>query len=46
MSGYGKPGEEYVNWCSQLADSYNIGVPWIMCQQSNAPQPMVNLKLN
>ncbi|XP_038688653.1 beta-galactosidase 7-like [Tripterygium wilfordii] len=25
-----------------MADSQNIGVPWIMCQQSDAPQPMIN----
>ncbi|KAI4335181.1 hypothetical protein L6164_013851 [Bauhinia variegata] len=26
-----------------MAESYNIGVPWIMCQQPNAPQPMATL---
>ncbi|XP_054824803.1 beta-galactosidase 15-like [Prosopis cineraria] len=42
MGQYGEAGKEYVNWCAQLASSYQIGVPWIMCQQSDAPQPMIN----
>nr|KYP63346.1 Beta-galactosidase [Cajanus cajan] len=42
MSAYGEDGKEYVKWCAQLAESYKIGVPWIMCQQSNAPDPMIN----
>ncbi|XP_038710356.1 beta-galactosidase-like [Tripterygium wilfordii] len=25
-----------------MAESQNIGVPWIMCQQNDAPQPMIN----
>jgi len=41
MSSYGDAGKAYVNWCAKLAESYNIDVPWIMCQQSDAPQPMV-----
>ncbi|XP_050243381.1 beta-galactosidase 15-like [Quercus robur] len=42
MGPYGEAGKEYVNWCAKLAESFNIGVPWIMCQQSDAPQPMIN----
>ncbi|KAK7251322.1 hypothetical protein RIF29_34403 [Crotalaria pallida] len=32
----------YIKWCAQMAVAQNIGVPWIMCQQSDAPQPMIN----
>ncbi|KAL4018529.1 hypothetical protein IC575_022127 [Cucumis melo] len=34
---YGDAGKEYINWCAHMAESLNIGVPWIMCQQSDAP---------
>ncbi|KAG0493724.1 hypothetical protein HPP92_004718 [Vanilla planifolia] len=39
---YGQEGKMYINWCAQLAESYQVGVPWIMCQQDDAPQPMIN----
>ncbi|XP_039686051.1 beta-galactosidase 7 [Medicago truncatula] len=42
MSAYGDEGKAYINWCANMADSFNIGVPWIMCQQPDAPQPMIN----
>ncbi|KAG5062389.1 hypothetical protein AAZX31_02G067000 [Glycine max] len=42
MGSYGQNGKEYVQWCAQLAQSYQIGVPWIMCQQSDAPDPLIN----
>ena len=32
MSEYGENGKQYVQWCSQLVESYKIGVPWVMCQ--------------
>lgn len=41
MSEYGENGKQYVQWCAQLAESYKIGVPWVMCQQSDAPDPIV-----
>ncbi|KAL9284947.1 hypothetical protein ACSQ67_024704 [Phaseolus vulgaris] len=25
-----------------MAESFNVGVPWIMCQESDAPKPMIN----
>ena len=43
MGPYGQKGKDYINWCASMAESHNIGVPWIMCQQSDAPQPMVRL---
>ncbi|KAK6941269.1 D-galactoside/L-rhamnose binding SUEL lectin domain [Dillenia turbinata] len=39
---YGDAGKAYVNWCADMAQSFDIGVPWIMCQESDAPQPMIN----
>ncbi|KAF9588457.1 hypothetical protein IFM89_010216 [Coptis chinensis] len=42
MSAYGDVGKTHINWCTSFAESLDIGVPWIMCQQSDAPQPMIN----
>ncbi|OWM74486.1 hypothetical protein CDL15_Pgr003989 [Punica granatum] len=42
MGSYGSNGKSYVDWCAKLAQSFNIEVPWIMCQQGDAPQPMIN----
>lgn len=41
MHAYGNNGTQYLKWCAQLADSFETGVPWVMSQQSNAPQFMV-----
>lgn len=42
MWGYGDAGKTYIKWCAQMALAQNIGVPWIMCQQPDAPQPVIN----
>ncbi|XP_022972701.1 beta-galactosidase 7-like [Cucurbita maxima] len=39
---YGQAGNEYVKWCADLALSYNLSIPWIMCQEDDAPQPIIN----
>lgn len=33
----------YIQWCANMTNSLDVGVPWIMCQQDDAPQPMVKL---
>lgn len=42
MEPYGEAGKAYIKWAAEMAQSLNIGVPWIMCQQSDAPQPIIN----
>lgn len=42
MDKYGEAGKSYIKWCAQMAVAQNIGVPWIMCQQADAPSPMIN----
>ncbi|GMY36491.1 beta-galactosidase 15-like [Fagus crenata] len=42
MTSYGDAGKTYINWCANMAESFHIGVPWVMCQQSDAPQPMID----
>ncbi|KAG0484484.1 hypothetical protein HPP92_008563 [Vanilla planifolia] len=39
---YGDDGKLYIKWCALFAESLNVGVPWVMCQQSDAPSPMIN----
>ncbi|XP_065864530.1 beta-galactosidase 15-like [Euphorbia lathyris] len=39
---YGDGGSQYVKWCANMAESFKVGVPWIMCQQNNAPAPMIS----
>lgn len=40
-SGYGDAGKRYAMWAASMAVSQNIGVPWIMCQQFDAPDTVV-----
>ncbi|KAK8995912.1 hypothetical protein V6N11_076166 [Hibiscus sabdariffa] len=37
---YGDGAKRYVTWAAKMAVSQNIGVPWIMCQQDDAPDPV------
>ncbi|CAH9077021.1 unnamed protein product [Cuscuta europaea] len=38
---YGAAGKAYIDWCANFATSLDIGVPWLMCQQKDAPAPML-----
>ncbi|XP_020538077.1 beta-galactosidase 15 isoform X2 [Jatropha curcas] len=40
MSAYGAGGKAYINCCANMANSLDIGVSWIMCQQDDAHQSM------
>ncbi|XP_076883903.1 beta-galactosidase 6-like [Bidens hawaiensis] len=39
---YGVGGELYVKWAAETALSLNTSVPWVMCSQSDAPDPIIN----
>ncbi|KAK3034526.1 hypothetical protein RJ639_032515 [Escallonia herrerae] len=41
MAPYGDAGKAYVDWCGKMAESLDIGVPWIMCQQPDTPEPLI-----
>lgn len=41
QGAYGIGGELYVKWAAETAVSLNTSVPWVMCQQSDAPDPVV-----
>nr|GFA19698.1 galactose-binding domain-like protein [Tanacetum cinerariifolium] len=38
----GAPGKAYSKWVAQMADGLKTGVPWIMCKQEDAPEPMID----
>ncbi|XP_059669779.1 beta-galactosidase 7-like [Cornus florida] len=41
ISDFGDEGKEYIKACADFANSLDVGVPWIMCQQQDAPSPMI-----
>ncbi|XP_055800659.1 beta-galactosidase [Solanum dulcamara] len=38
----GAPGKAYTKWAAQMAVSLKTGVPWIMCKQEDAPDPVID----
>jgi hypothetical protein len=38
---YKEDGKKYALWAAKMAVSQNTSVPWIMCQQWDAPDPVV-----
>ncbi|XP_010521248.1 PREDICTED: beta-galactosidase 10 [Tarenaya hassleriana] len=39
---YGEGGKRYAQWAANMAISQNIGVPWMMCQQWDAPPAIIS----
>ncbi|CAK7344773.1 unnamed protein product [Dovyalis caffra] len=37
---YGEKGLAYVHWAGQMAVGLQTGVPWFMCKQNDAPDPV------
>ncbi|CAN0852800.1 Beta-galactosidase 8 [Linum grandiflorum] len=42
QSSYGEAGNLYVQWAAKTAVSLNTTVPWVMCAQEDAPDPVIN----
>nr|ACC78255.1 beta-galactosidase [Carica papaya] len=38
----GAPGKAYTKWAAQMAVGLGTGVPWIMCKQEDAPDPIID----
>ncbi|KAM5565002.1 hypothetical protein ABKV19_019167 [Rosa sericea] len=38
----GAAGHNYINWAAKMAVGMNTGVPWVMCKEDDAPDPMIN----
>ncbi|KAH6781302.1 beta galactosidase 1 [Perilla frutescens var. frutescens] len=41
-SGFGAAGQAYTQWAAKMAVDLGTGVPWIMCKQVDAPDPIIN----
>ncbi|XLR36476.1 hypothetical protein HN51_045828 [Arachis hypogaea] len=39
---YKEDGKKYAMWAAKMAVAQNTGVPWIMCQQWDAPDPVID----
>ncbi|KAJ1408837.1 Glycoside hydrolase, family 35 [Sesbania bispinosa] len=38
----GAVGQNYVNWAAKMAVEMGTGVPWVMCKEDDAPDPVIN----
>ncbi|XP_020581169.1 beta-galactosidase 2-like isoform X2 [Phalaenopsis equestris] len=38
----GGPAKAYAGWAAQMATGLDTGVPWIMCKEDDAPDPIIN----
>ncbi|KAJ9189570.1 hypothetical protein P3X46_000845 [Hevea brasiliensis] len=39
---YRELGDKYVQWAGNFALGLQVGVPWVMCKQKDAPGPVIN----
>ncbi|OVA06185.1 D-galactoside/L-rhamnose binding SUEL lectin domain [Macleaya cordata] len=39
---FGAAGRAYMNWAANMAVGLNTGVPWVMCKEDDAPDPVIN----
>ncbi|KAG8378241.1 hypothetical protein BUALT_Bualt08G0117200 [Buddleja alternifolia] len=40
--GFHDKGPPYVRWAAAMAVGLDTGVPWVMCKQDDAPDPVIN----
>ncbi|KAL2246503.1 UNVERIFIED_CONTAM: Beta-galactosidase 3 [Sesamum indicum] len=38
----GAPGHQYATWAANMAVGMDTGVPWVMCKEEDAPDPVIN----
>ncbi|XP_078432092.1 beta-galactosidase-like [Wolffia australiana] len=38
----GAPARSYAEWAAKMAVGLNVGVPWLMCKEDDAPDPIIN----
>ncbi|KAK8522219.1 hypothetical protein V6N13_115195 [Hibiscus sabdariffa] len=39
---YREKGDSYIQWAAQMALGMDVQIPWIMCKQTDAPDPIIN----
>ncbi|CAL0330050.1 unnamed protein product [Lupinus luteus] len=42
QKSFGEEGSRYVEWAAEMAVGLHTGVPWVMCKQTDAPDPLIN----
>ncbi|KAF7840150.1 beta-galactosidase 6 [Senna tora] len=40
QTAFGPAASQYVNWAAKMAVGLQTGVPWVMCKQTDAPDPV------
>lgn len=38
----GAEGHNYMTWAAKMAIATETGVPWVMCKEDDAPDPVVS----
>lgn len=38
---FGAAGRSYMTWAAKMAVGMDTGVPWVMCKENDAPDPVV-----
>ena len=41
-AAFKEKGPSYVQWAAKMAVDLQTGVPWVMCKQNDAPDPVVS----
>ncbi|XP_021829829.1 beta-galactosidase 6 [Prunus avium] len=41
-AAFHEKGPSYVRWAAKMAVELQTGVPWVMCKQTDAPDPVIN----
>ncbi|CAK7346942.1 unnamed protein product [Dovyalis caffra] len=41
-AAFREKGPPYVRWAAKMAVGLHTGVPWVMCKQDDAPDPVIN----
>ncbi|XP_011003430.1 PREDICTED: beta-galactosidase 16-like [Populus euphratica] len=41
-AAFHEKGPSYVRWAASMAVNLQTGVPWVMCKQDDAPDPVIN----
>ncbi|KAI4320564.1 hypothetical protein MLD38_034032 [Melastoma candidum] len=41
-AAFHEKGPPYVSWAAEMAVGLQTGVPWVMCKQDDAPDPVIN----
>lgn len=39
---FGEAGYNYMTWAANMAVGLQTGVPWVMCKEADAPDPVVS----